>query len=149
MQLDKFEFEQFSPVDFLNIACELNEKLLEFESSSSSVKRTIFGRSYYSTFIFLREILKNNTDYISNPYGEHRRLPNYIRFKGPFDEKTNKELYDSINTLKKLRHQSDYYLKVPSKGTKEYDNWVFEDCDFAINLAFKIIKLFEKHFSNS
>lgn len=149
MLLNKFEFEQFSPFDFLSVACELNEKLLEFESSSSSVKRTIFGRSYYSTFIFVREILKNNTDYISNPYGEHRRLPNYIKFKGPFDEKTNKELYDSINTLKKLRHQSDYYLKVPPKGTKEHDDWVFEDCDFAINLAFKIIKLFEKHFNNS
>ena len=149
MQLDEIEFEQFSPIDFLYVACELNEKLLEFESSSSSVKRTIFGRTYYSTFIFLREILKNNTDYISNPYGEHRRLPNYIKFKGPFDEKTNKELYDSINTLKKLRHQSDYCLKVPPKGTKEYDVWVFEDCDFAINLAFKIIKLFEKHFNYS
>ena len=149
MHLDNIEFEQFSPIDFLYVACELNEKLLEFESSSSSVKRTIFGRSYYSIFIFLREILKNNTDYISNPYGEHRRLPNYIKFRGPFDEKTNKELYDAINTLKKLRHQSDYYLTVPPKGTKEYDDWVFEDCDFAINLAFKIIKLFEKHFNNS
>ena len=149
MPLDKTEFEHFKPIDFFECCSWIKWKPFRVWIFKFFCKKNNFRRRYYATFIFLREILKNNTEYISNPYGEHRRLPNYIKFKGLFDEKTNKELYDSINTLKKLRHQSDYYIKVPPKGTKEYDDWVFEDCDFAINLAFKIIKLFEKHFNNS
>lgn len=63
----KLEFEDFNPSDFLKFATELNLSIQIFESHSSSVKRTIFSRTYYSVFLFLREILSHNTEYISNP----------------------------------------------------------------------------------
>ena len=48
-----------------------------------------------------------------------------------------------------LRHQSDYHLKVPLEGTPEYENWIFEDTDYAINLANDIINQFKSRFDNS
>ncbi|MBQ6512314.1 hypothetical protein [Methanobrevibacter sp.] len=77
------------------------------------------------------------------------RMLNFIKFKGPFDKDINKEIYWDLKDLKKLRHQSDYYLEVPREGTKEYDDWIFEDTDFAINLANKIINQFKTRFDNS
>lgn len=147
--MDRFEFEEFDSSDFLNLAEELNLKILEFNSSCSSVKRTIFSRSYYAAFLVVRELLSKNTDYISNSYGEHTRMLNFIKFKGPFDKKVNKDVYWDLMDLKKLRHQSDYHLQVPQEGTKEYDNWIFEDTDFAINLANNIINLFKNRFNYS
>lgn len=149
MQLDKSEFEDFNPLDFLDFSCELSCEIQDFESSKSSVKRTIFSRSYYATFLCLRELLSRNTEYISNPYGEHRRLANFIQFKGPFDDNANKKLAKKLRILKMLRQQADYHLKVPPEGTKEYDNWIFEDTDFAIDLANEIRNLLKNHFNNS
>lgn len=149
MQLNKSEFEDFSPLDFLTLAVELNSKILEFNSSSSSVKRTIFSRSYYAAFICVRELLSENTDYISNLHGEHTRMLNFIRFRGPFDEKVNDGIYWDLKNLKKLRHQSDYHLEVSPENTKEQDNWIFEDTDYAINLANNIISQFKNRFENS
>ena len=125
--MDKSEFEDFNPLDFLDFSCELEFEIPKFMSSKSSVKRTIFSRSYYATFLCLRELLSRNTEYISNPFGEHRRLANFIQFKGPFDKNANKKLAKELRILKMLRQQSDYYLKVPLEGTPEYDNWIFED----------------------
>lgn len=147
--MDESEFEDFNPQNFLEFACELNDSIEKFESPSSSVKRTIFSRIYYAVFLCLREILSHNTDYISNPFGEHRRLPNFIENKGSWDNKLNKDVADYIRNLKKLRIQSDYYLEVPLKCTKEYADWAFEDTDFAIDVANKIITLFKNHFKNS
>ena len=149
MQLDKSEFEDFSPLDFLTLAVELNSKILEFNSSSSSVKRTIFSRSYYAVFICVRELLSENTEYISNPYGEHTRMLNFIRFRGPFDEKVNDGIYGDLKNLKKFLHQSDYHLEVLPEGSEEYENWIFEDADYAINLANNIIIQFKNRFENS
>jgi hypothetical protein len=146
MPLNQFEFEDFNPIDFLTLASELNSKIFEFNSSSSSIRRTIFSRSYYATFICVREFLSKNTEYISNPYGEHTRMLNFIKFRGPFSEKVNEDIYWDLRNLKKLRHQSDYYLNVPSKGTKEYKDWLFCDTDFAIDLANNIIKQFKNRF---
>lgn len=102
MHMDKQEFEDFNPVDFLNFTLELNKSINDFESSSSSVKRTIFSRIYYAVFLFLRETLANNTEYISNPFGEHRRLPNFIEHKGPFDDDIN-ELSKEYSCFKKIK----------------------------------------------
>ena len=90
------------------------------------------------------EYLSENTGYISNPYGEHIWMLNFIRFRGPFDEKINDDIYWDLKDLKKLWHQSDYYLKVLPKNTKEYKNWIFEDTDFSIKLAYNIINQFKK-----
>lgn len=147
--MDKSEFEDFTPLDFLEFSTEINCNIQIFDSSGSSVKRVVFSRVYYAVFLFLRETLSCNTEYISNPYGEHRRLPNFIESKGPFDKKLNHDFAGHVRTLKKLRHQSDYYLEIPLEGTKDYENWLFQDTEFAINLANKIIAHFENQFKNS
>ena len=149
MPMDKSEFEDFTPFDFLEFATEINCNIQNFDSSSSSVKRVVFSRVYYAVFLFLRETLSHNTEYISNPYGEHRRLPNFIESRGPFENELNHELSDYVRTLKRLRHQSDYFIEVPLEATKEYDDWLFHDTGFAINLANKIITQFENQFKNS
>lgn len=149
MPMDKSQFKDFTPLDFLEFATEINCNIQNFDSSNSAVKKVVFSRVYYAVFLFLRETLSHNTEYISNPYGEHRRLPNFIESKGPFDDKSNKVLAKNINVLKKLRHQSDYFLEVPMKGTKEYEDWLFYDADYAIDVANKIIAQFENQFKNS
>ncbi|WP_255354677.1 hypothetical protein [Methanobrevibacter sp. YE315] len=40
-------------------------------------------------------------------------------------------------------------MKVPTKGTKEYENWLFCDEEYAIDVAKKIINMFENRFKNS
>ena len=147
--MDKDEFEAFDSLDFLKFANELNRTVENFETSTSAVKRTIFSRNYYEVFLFVRETLSNNTEYISNPYGEHRRLPNFIECRGPFNEELNELLAKDIRVLKKLRHQSDYYFELPKKGTKEYDDWLFYDTDYALDVANKIVSIFKNHFKNS
>ena len=70
-------------------------------------------------FFFLREWLKKNTGYKSLK-GEHTKLPNFIKKNGPFKRDKNSEIYDDLIHLKKLRHQADYRLTVPSKYSKDY-----------------------------
>ena len=149
MRLNQNEFEEFNPKDFLNFASELNFKIFEFDSSRSAIKRTIFNRAYYATFLCLRVLLSQNTEYMSNPFREHTRLPNFIKSKGPFDNRVNEKIYKDLLHLKKLRHQSDYSLEVPPKGTKEYEDWLFCDEMYAIEVANKIISMFENRFKNS
>lgn len=76
-------------------------------------------------------------------------MPNFVESKDPFDEKVNKVVAKHIRKLKKLRIQSDYYLEVPLNGTKEYEEWLFYDTDYAIDVANKIITLFKNYFKNS
>ncbi|WP_407381486.1 hypothetical protein [Methanobrevibacter sp.] len=114
----------------------------KFKSSESAVKRNIYGRIYYAVFLCVRQWLTDNTGYVSYAPGEHSRMPRYIKSKGPFDNKINQKISDDIIDLKKLRHQSDYYLKKPSKYSQEYENWVFEDIEYAFSIANNIIKDF-------
>lgn len=141
MQRDAFE--NFNPEDFLQLAKELENNLANLEVNESSIYRTIFGRIYYAIFLYVREWLCENTEYKSNPQGEHKRMPNFIRSKGPFNNVLNNERCSDIKTLKKLRHQSDYYLHIPDEGTEEYNQWIFEDTLFAFCLADKIINSFK------
>ena len=85
-------FEDFKPLDFLELAEELSVMENDFNSSDSSVKRNIYGRIYYAIFLYVRDWLSNNTDYVSYSPGEHSRLPRYIKSKGPFN-KTRNEKY--------------------------------------------------------
>lgn len=135
-------FDDFEPLDFLNLAEELSIMENDFNSSESSVKRNIYGRIYYAIFLYVRWWLSNNTDYVSYAPGEHSRLPNYIKTKGPFDRCINQEISDNLMNLKKLRHQSDYYLELPNKFSKSYENWVFTDIDGAFAIANDIIGYF-------
>ena len=70
MQRDAFE--NFNPEDFLQLAKELENNLANLEVNESSIYRTIFGRIYYAIFLYVREWLCENTEYKSNPQGEHK-----------------------------------------------------------------------------
>lgn len=135
-------FEEFHPLDFLHLVEELSSMENEFNSSESAVKRNIYGRIYYAVFLCVRESLINNTNYVSWKYGEHSRMPRYIKNNGPFTISLNRKISRDLKALKKLRHQSDYYLKEPGKYSKEYQNWVFEDIEYAFSIANNIIKAF-------
>ena len=113
MYMGNYEFDNFQPVDFLTIASQLNSEIFSFNSPSSSVNRTIFGRIYYGVFLTIREFLKNNTGYISNPFGEHRRLANYIESKGPFANSLNHKVAKYLRILKKnkVRNGCQYLMK--------------------------------------
>lgn len=60
-----------------------------------------------------------------------------------FDRIGNIRISDSLKELKKMRHQSDYYLKIPKKESKEYDRWNFGDINRAFKLARDIFDSFE------
>lgn len=136
------DFEDIEPGEFYDLACELENVKRDLNSTESSINRNVYGRIYYSVFLFLREWLKKNTDYDSRPSGEHTKLPNYIRFRGPFDKGLNEVIFRNLILLKKLRHQADYKLVVPPKSSKEYQNWNLTSIDSAFIIAEDIINTF-------
>ena len=49
------DFEDISPEEFLDFACELNQIKDDLNSTNSAINRTIYMRIYYDVFLFLRE----------------------------------------------------------------------------------------------
>lgn len=137
------DIEDVTPQEILDLACELDEIKDDLNSTNSAVNRTIYVKIYYAVFLFLREWLKKHTEYRSLK-GEHVKLPNFIKMNGPFDSKKNKEIYRKMIHLKKLRHQADYRLTVPSKNSKNYRKWKFTSIDSAFEIAESIIKTFKE-----
>ncbi len=136
-------FEKFSPIDFLKISEEINKYSDILNVNDSSIERTIFGRLYYASFLYAREWLSKNYGYKSKGPADHKNLPYFIKKHGPFDRIGNIRISDSLKELKKMRHQSDYYLKIPKKESKEYDRWNFGDINRAFELARDIFDSFE------
>ena len=91
MKSTKGDFEDISPKEILDLAGELNEIKDDLISTNSSVNRTVYVKIYYAVFLFLREWLKRHTGYKSLN-GEHRKLPNFIKKHGPFDNDKNNEV---------------------------------------------------------
>ncbi|WP_346675547.1 hypothetical protein [Methanobrevibacter woesei] len=138
------DFNKFTPLDFLELAVELDKFSDELNIDNSVVERNIFGRLYYSSFLYVREWLSKHWKYKSKGPRDHTTMPNFIKSKGPFGEVENNLISDLLLELKKLRHQSDYYLEIPEEGTDEYKKWIFEDVDYAFNSARYIIDSFKK-----
>lgn len=138
----KNDFQDVEPKDFYDFACELEYIKLDLDSTESAVNRTIYMRIYYAVFLFIRLWLKKYTSYHSWKRGEHSRLANYIRFKGPFDNEVNQTVYGKLISLKKLRHQADYDLEVPPKYSANYQKWDFTSITFAFKIAEDIVKTF-------
>jgi len=138
------DFKDFEPVEFFNLANELEEIKKDLKSMESAVNRNIYSRIYYSIFLFLREWLKMHTDYNSWPKGEHSRMANYIRYKGPFDNENNNLIYRKLIILKKLRHQADYKLKIPIKSSQNYHRWDFTTIGSAFEIAEDIFRIFRE-----
>ena len=93
------DFEDVSPQEIFDFACELDEIKEYLNSTNSAVNRTIYVKIYYAVFLFLREWLKKNTGYKSLK-GEHTKLPNFIKKNGPFKRDKNSEIYDDLIHLK-------------------------------------------------
>lgn len=76
---------------------------------------------------------------------EHTKLPNFIKKKGPFTDYKNNEIYLDLILLKKLRHQTDYRLIVPTKHSQNYNKWKFTSIADAYLIAESIIKAFKEN----
>lgn len=137
------DFEDISPQEILDFACELEDIKDDLSSTNAEINRTIYVKIYYAVFIFLREWLKKHMNYVSLK-GEHTKLPNFIRFRGPFTYDKNKELSEDLILLKKLRHQADYYITVPSQYSSQYKKWNFTSIVSAFEIAEDIIESFNK-----
>lgn len=142
--MDKERFENFQPLDFLDLAKKSIEYLEEHSWNNSSLERNIFGRVYYGTFLYVREWLSNNTDdfNVRNNGEDHKNIPGYIKSKGPFDEYTNIIISDNLKKLRKLRNQADYNLTVPNKNSREFARWNHSDVNHAVDLAEDIVNSF-------
>lgn len=138
------DFKDVEPVEFFNLARELDRIKKDLNSTEPSINRNIYGRIYYSIFLFLREWLKKHTSYQSWPKGEHSRMANYIRYRGPFDEKINELIYEDLVLLKKLRHQADYKLKIPIRSSQNYHRWDFTTIGSAFEIAEDIFRIFRE-----
>ena len=142
--MDKERFENFKPLDFLDLAKKSVEYLDEHGWNNSSFERNIFGRVYYGTFLFVREWLSTNTDdfNVKNNGDDHKNIPGYIKSKGPFDEDTNFIISDNLKKLRKLRNQADYNLIIPDENSREYARWNHSDVNNAIDIAEDIVNSF-------
>ena len=144
--MDKERFEKFQPLDFLDFAKKLIDYNNEYCWENSSLERTVFGRIYYGTFLYVREWLSDNTDFnVKNNGKDHKNVPTYIKLKGPFDEDTNEDISDYIKQLRKLRNQADYNLKIPDENSTEYGRWNNRDVGYAIDLAEDVINCFKNY----
>ena len=130
-------FDDFEPKYFIDFSKELHDSRQSF-NSNSTVNRVIYGRIYYGTFLYVREWLKKYWGYNSTTK-DHTKMINFIRSRGSFGFITNTKIADDLELLKKLRHQSDYFITIPNKGTEEYSKWIFESIDDAFNIAQSII----------
>ena len=64
MKNTKKDFEDVSPRDIFDFACELDDIKEDLSSTNSAVNRTIYVKIYYAVFLFLREWMKKHTKYI-------------------------------------------------------------------------------------
>lgn len=144
MKNTKQDFEDVSPNEILDLAHELDEIKEDLNSTNSSINRTVYTKIYYAVFLFLREWLKKYMGYKSFK-GEHKKLPNFIKSRGPFDYIKNEQIHDEVLLLKKLRHQADYRLAVPSKFSRDYTKWEFTSINSAFKIARDIIKTFNDY----
>lgn len=141
MKNTKLDFEDVSPKEILDLSYELENIKDKLNSTNSAINRTVYVKIYYAVFLFLREWLKKHMNYKSL-IGEHKKLPNFIKSRGPFDFEKNNEIFEDLLLLKKLRHQADYRLTVPSKYSSDYKNWKFTSIKSAFNIAEGIVKTF-------
>jgi len=95
------DFEKFKAENFHELANDLFNKLNSFSSENkSSIIRTIVNRSYYSSFLCLREWLKENTGHSFSGAGDHGKIRRIIKKYKPFKHK-NKDIKTRLYILSK------------------------------------------------
>lgn len=137
------DFEDFEPIYFLNFSKELYDNINSFDSNKSTIKRVIYGRIYYATFLNVREWLKENSNYNSTR-GDHTQIIKFIRNNGPFNDIKNHKIADDIHRLKILRQQVDYNITLPEDGTPESIRWISDNIEDSFQLAYSIIDSFNE-----
>ena len=137
-------FEDFEPLFFLDFSKELIEKTDSFKVNETTIKRVVYGRTYYATFLYVREWLKINWEYRSSRR-DHTNMLNFIKKHGRFGRIMNHKIADDLYLLKTLRHQADYYLTVPSEKELNNDKWYNESIENAFKLAESIIQSFKEY----
>lgn len=138
-------FEDFEPLYFLDFSKELLENSNCFDVNETTIKRIVYGRIYYATFLYVREWLKSHLEYNSTRR-DHTQMLNFIRSRGPFNRTLNHKICDDLFLLKLLRHQVDYYITIPREGELgEGDEWYNESIETAFELAESIIQTFNQY----
>ncbi|MBQ6099324.1 MAG: hypothetical protein IJL02_05610 [Methanobrevibacter sp.] len=138
-------FEDFEPLYFLNFSKQLLECSNCFEVNETTIKRIVYGRIYYATFLYVREWLKMNWQYNSTKR-DNTQMLNFIRSRGPFNRVLNHKIRDDLFLLKSLRHQVDYYITIPREGEIGGDAvWYDESIETAFELADFIIEKFDEY----
>lgn len=135
------DFEDFEPIDFLYFSKELISLIDSLDSKPSTIKRVVYGRIYYATFLYVREWLKTYWRYNSTRK-DHTQMLNFLRRYGPFNNIKNHKVADDLYRLKILRHQADYHITIPNEGTDEYNDWISESIEDTLELACYVINLF-------
>lgn len=142
------DFDDFEPLYFLDFSEELFSKINSFEVNETTIKRVIYCRIFYATFLYVREWLKDNWKYNSTKR-DHTQMLNFIRSKGPFNRILNHKIYDNLLMLKSLRHQVDYYIIIPTEEELGGKDWYFESIETAFEIANFIIQSFENYELNN
>lgn len=137
------DFEEFEPIDFLELSKELYNNLEELDSKPSSIKRTIVSRLYYASFLHVRTWLINNGVYNSKGPVDHYNIPRLIIGNTPMMSIFEKELRDKLIILGKNRRICDYEFEIPLtyERNNKYYKYSLEDL---IDYSDEIISTFNK-----
>lgn len=137
------DFEEFKPIDFLELSKELYENLEELGSKPSAIKRTIVSRLYYASFLHVRAWFVSYGNYSSNGPLDHYNIPKMIIGNTPMMGIFEKELRDKLIILGKNRRVCDYEFEIPmTYGNKnKYYKYSLEDL---IDYSYEIISTFNK-----
>lgn len=137
------DFELFEPVHFLELSEELYEKMSILDSKNSAIKRTIVNRAYYAAFLYIREWLISEKEYVSKGPIDHSKVPNEIIGNTPMFEFFEKDLRDKLIGLGKNRRYCDYSFDLPSFEGKNGKYFKLELSDLIHNSR-ELISKFEK-----
>jgi len=131
----------FNPLDFIDVAEFLEESKLDKKEAKN---RTIIGRYYYASFLFLREILKENLKnynskeakeflYLIELSNSHKIILDFLNMLKKEDGKFRK-VYNALYILRDLRNASDYELENPARA-KSIKEMVDFNNDYYVELS--------------
>jgi len=138
----------FNPLDFVYIAEFLEESKVDKKEAKN---RTIIGRYYYASFLFLRGILKENLKnynskeakeflYLIELSNSHKIILDFLNVLKKEDGKFRR-VYNALSILRDLRNASDYELESPARVKSIKEMVDFND-DYYVELSknkYKII----------
>lgn len=113
------EFKNFKPIHLYDLAKKLDKLSDEIGCEKSAVTRTIVNRTYYATFLHVREWLVDNHEHTPSPT-DHGEIPKIV--KKIFNEKKYKQFVCRYYALKNNRQQCDYSFKTPAEEENKFNH---------------------------